>query len=201
MMEGDKENENLEISKRSRGPESKLFNPSQPCLSNVLSPRSANSRIIPKSPIRIASPEKPKYEQPTFPNKLKSNLKSDSSSTASKNVTNVESSRNTFTTDKNITELKMGAGRGKRTAPPPSGPRFGRGRASIISQSSDSSSNTVRRGLPTKKVLVKEKKAPIKKGVLGAIKGIGSKKKNTAPETSVTSTGATSGGRVLRNRK
>jgi hypothetical protein len=91
-----------------------------------------------------------------------------------------------------VTEAATGAGRGKRTAAPAAAPTVGRGRASAISDSSESSSTTiVRKPVPV------AKKEPVKKTVMGTIRGMGGAKKapakTAAPATSTA-------GRVLRKR-
>jgi hypothetical protein len=90
------------------------------------------------------------------------------------------------------TDTSAGAGRGKRTAPPASAPKIGRGRA--ISDSSDSSTTTVVRkpGVAKKAAPVKEKKT-----VMTTIKGMGSQKKLPASKPAAA---PTTGGRVLRKR-
>lgn len=84
-----------------------------------------------------------------------------------------------------------GVGRGKRAVPPSSAPIVGRGRASILSESSESSNSTiVRKPVPAKQ-------APVKKTVMSTIKQMGHKK---APVVKAPAATASTAGRVLRKR-
>lgn len=86
-----------------------------------------------------------------------------------------------------------GVGRGKRAVAPAPVPRVGRGRASTISDSSDGSNGTIVRKP------VAAKKEPVKRTVMGAIKGMGgagASKKIAAGKPAAAATGS----RVLRKR-
>ncbi|KAE9373053.1 hypothetical protein N431DRAFT_337679 [Stipitochalara longipes BDJ] len=197
----DKENEDIENpKKRPRGPLVPTRTTSRDKLqpSQVLSPRSANSRSMPRSPIRTAvSPARTQLARPISP--LKPVAPTPAGGAASILTNMVEKAKTTRTTGtrkgtdtSSSSNTNAGAGRGKRTVPPASAPKIGRGRA--ISDSSDSSTTTVVRkpGVAKKAAPVKEKKT-----VMTTIKGMGSQKKLPASKPA---TAPTTGGRVLRKR-
>lgn len=187
-------NNNENNSKRSRR------HPPRIPASQVLSPRSANTHIAPKTKVRRVSPVKQAIARYISPQKPNSKVTAGASGIL-KNITSKVETRNDLkATQKAGVESSVVAGRGRRFPPSSNVPKSGRGRTSIVSQASDSSTSTVRRMAPTRKAPTREKQTNIKRGVLGAIKGIGSQKK--APATEKTSdTSHTFGGRVLRKRK
>ncbi|KAI6246622.1 hypothetical protein HI914_05173 [Erysiphe necator] len=169
--------------------------------SQVLSPRSANSHIVPKSPVRKVSPVKQaiaRYISPQKPNPK--SIAGVSSGILKSIASKVETRNNSKVTQKLGTESSVVSGRGRRFPPSSNMQKLGRGRTSIVSQASDSSSGTVRRIAPARKAPIKEKPTQAKRGVLGAIKGIGGHKKPSASEKT-SETSHTFGGRVLRKRK
>ncbi|KAH6723613.1 Borealin N terminal-domain-containing protein [Leptodontidium sp. 2 PMI_412] len=196
----DKENEDIENpKKRVRGPPippARTTSRAKIQPSQVLSPRSANSRTLPRSPIRPASPAKSFLARPVSPLKPSAPVPSGGAAGILTNM--VEKAKSTragaarkVTAEKPAT---IGAGRGKRTAPAASAPTVGRGRASTISESSESSNATI-----VRKPVPAPKKAPVKKSVMSTIKGMGSQKKMpAASKASAAPTAA--GGRVLRKR-
>lgn len=205
----DKENEDVENpKKRIRGqapmPPARTtskINPSQ-----VLSPRSANSRTYPQAPIRPISPQKSFLARPISPLKPTAPVPSGGATNILTNM--VEKAKSTrsaasrkVTGAKETATSTIGAGRGRRAvatqpAQPAQAarPTIGKGRASINSDSSEASASTVVR----KPVAAPVKKAPVKKTVMSTIKGMGSQKKIPAA-TKATASAAT-GGRVLRKR-
>jgi hypothetical protein len=114
-------------------------------------------------------------------------------------VEKAKSTRSAAITRKAIQEstTSAGVGRGKRAPAPEAKPRVGRGRA--ISDSSDGSATTVVRK-PVAAAAAPVKKAPAKKTVMGAIKGIGSQKKMPAAAKPAPAAATGAGGRVLRKR-
>ncbi|KAH8674689.1 Borealin N terminal-domain-containing protein [Tricladium varicosporioides] len=196
----DKENEDIENpKKRLRGgpaPPTRTVSRGQVKPSQVLSPRSANSQTLPRSPIRpTILPTKSALARPVSPLKPRAPLPSGGAAGILTNM--VEKAKGTRgAATKRATETKTasasaaGVGRGRRAAAPAPAPKVGRGRASTISDLSDSSNTTVIR----KPVAKKE---PAKRTVMSTLKGMGgaSKKAPTArPAT------AMSGTRVLRKR-
>ncbi|RKF61081.1 hypothetical protein OnM2_045009 [Erysiphe neolycopersici] len=193
----DQENSNSieNNSKRSR-----RYAPRVPA-SQVLSPRSANSHIVPKTTVRRVSPVKQAFARYISPQKPNSKVISGKSSGILKSITSKVETRNDLkATQKTEVESSVVAGRGRRFPPSSKAQKLGRGRTSIVSQASDSSSSTVRKMAPTRKAPMREKQTQIKRGVLGAIKGIGSQKKAPADEKN-SDMSHTFGGRVLRKRK
>ncbi|KHJ33078.1 hypothetical protein EV44_g0911 [Erysiphe necator] len=193
----DQENSNS-IEKNSK--RTRRYAPRVPA-SQVLSPRSANSHIVPKSPVRKVSPVKQaiaRYISPQKPNPK--SIAGVSSGILKSIASKVETRNNSKVTQKLGTESSVVSGRGRRFPPSSNMQKLGRGRTSIVSQASDSSSGTVRRIAPARKAPIKEKPTQAKRGVLGAIKGIGGHKKPSASEKT-SETSHTFGGRVLRKRK
>ncbi|KAI1005492.1 hypothetical protein K3495_g2721 [Podosphaera aphanis] len=200
----DKENRDIESPrKRSR----KLPRPPIHTASHapppVLSPHSPNSGTLHHSPLRPASPAKSVLTRSTSPIKSPTKMATRGVSSALKGiVAKVEANRSTAAARKAKAAANTGVGRGKRVPTISEAPKVGRGRASIVSQRSDSSLSTVitRAGPVKKKESVKENSAPAKKGVLGTIKSIGSQTKNSSTTKSV-APAPTASGRVLRKRK
>ncbi|POS87071.1 hypothetical protein EPUL_000427 [Erysiphe pulchra] len=192
----DQENSNVENnSKRSR-----RHAPRIPA-SQVLSPRSANTHVAPKTTIRRVSPVKQAFARYISPQKPNSKVTTGTSSGILKSITSKVETRNDLkATQKTGIESSVVTGRGRRFPPSSNVQKLGRGRTSVVSQASDSSSSTVRKMAPTRKAPMREKQTQIKRGVLGAIKGIGSQKKAPAAEKT-SDTSHTFGGRVLRKRK
>ncbi|KUJ11359.1 uncharacterized protein LY89DRAFT_786968 [Mollisia scopiformis] len=196
----DKENEDIENpKKRTRAapvPPARTTSRAKIAPSQVLSPRSANSRTLPRSPIaRPISPQKSFLARPVSP--LKPVAPAPAGGAAGILTNMVEKAKTTrATVSRKVTaeSSTTGAGRGRRAAPPASAPKIGKGRASTISESSDSSSTTVvRKPVPAKK-------APAKKTMMSTIKGMGSQKKMPAAAKSTASAAPVSTGRVLRKR-
>lgn len=93
---------------------------------------------------------------------------------------------------KKATEVSTATGRAKRIAAAAPAPRVGRGRTSIISESSESSNSTV-----VRKIVAPVKKEPAKRTVMGTLRGMGTKK---APAVPAKTAVAAPAGRVLRKR-
>ncbi|KAI9052688.1 hypothetical protein LZ554_002966 [Drepanopeziza brunnea f. sp. 'monogermtubi'] len=164
--------------------------------STILSPRSANSRTLPHSPIRPAL-SKSFLARPVSP--LKQTAPMHSGAAASLLTSMVEKAKGTrAVATRKVTAEKpapANAGRGRRVAPPAAAPvRAGRGRASTISESSEGSNATI-----VKKQAPAVVKPAVKKSVMGTLKGMGSKKMAGGTKAS-TAPAATAGGRVLRKR-
>jgi hypothetical protein len=198
-MSIDKENEDIENpKKRVRGapaPPQRVASRSQIQPSQVLSPRSANSRTLPRSPIRQAPPMKSGLARPVSPLKPTAPVPSGGAAGILTNM--VEKAKATRGAGaRKAAEPKVAttaAGRGKRTAAaPPPVTRTARGRASTISDSSEGSNTTVVRKP------VAAKKEPVKRTVMGTLRGMGgaTKKAVAAKPTTTTTTGT----RVLRKR-
>ncbi|KAG9232675.1 Borealin N terminal-domain-containing protein [Amylocarpus encephaloides] len=174
--------------------------------SHVLSPRSANSRTIARSPVRPGSPAKI-MGRPVSPLKPMAPVPAGSASGILTNmVEKAKASRGAIAARKvaetrKVTETKApptGAGRGRRTAAAaqPAAPRpatrTGRGRAGTISDSSETSNMTVvRKPVPPKK-------EPAKRTVMGTLRGMGTAPNRKAPAPKVAA--PATGGRVLRKR-
>jgi hypothetical protein len=198
MSSTDKENEDIENpKKRPRGPPNpparttSKIEPSQ-----VLSPRSANSRTLPRSPLR-PSPSKSMLARPISPLKPTAPVPTGGAAgLLSSMVERAKTTRATAAARKvtatSNTSSTAGVGRGKRAAPAAAAPKVGKGRASNTSESSDGSTGTT---IVNKKP-VPAKNAPVKKTVMGTIKGMGSMKKIPAAKAAA----APTGGRVLRKR-
>ncbi|KAH8592048.1 Borealin N terminal-domain-containing protein [Bisporella sp. PMI_857] len=197
----DKENEDIENpKKRTRGPPQPPDRTTsrvnlQP--DQVLSPRSANSRTLPKSPIRPTVPPKTGVSRPPSP--LKPAVPASSGGAASILTNMVEKAKTTrgMATRKAVEPTTAsGVGRGKRAVAAAPAPKVGRGRAASDS-SNGSGSTVIRKSAPAPK-----KAAPAtKRTVMSTIKGIGagaSTKK--APGPKVAPAAAPAGGRVLRKR-
>ncbi|KAL2070984.1 hypothetical protein VTL71DRAFT_14010 [Oculimacula yallundae] len=200
----DKENEDIENpKKRVRGPPippARTTSRAKLQTSQVLSPRSANSRTLPRSPIRPASPTKSYLARPVSPLKPSAPVPSGGAAGILTNM--VEKAKSTraggaarkVTAEKERPGTALGAGRGRRMAPPPPAPTVGRGRASGISESSEASNATI-----VRKPVPAPKKAPVKKTVMSTLKGMGHKKMPVAGKVSAAPAAAV-GGRVLRKR-
>jgi hypothetical protein len=190
----DKENEDIENpKKRARAPipGERTTSKNKVPASQVLSPRSANSRTLPGSPIRRTTPRKAHLSRPVSPLKpLPPAPPGGPAGILTNMVEKAKASRGPTQVRKGAeTPAAGGIGRGKRTGPPPAQPRVGRGRAA--SASSDGSSTTI-----VRKPVAAAKKAapPPKKSVMSTIKGIGGgSRKATATKTATA-------GRVLRKR-
>lgn len=194
MSTADKENEDIENPKKrtKQAPipptrtTSRKVAPSQ-----VLSPRSANSRTIPRSPVRptTAATTKSFLARPISPLKPVAPVPSGGAAGILTNM--VEKAKTRGAAVKKTTEASTAVGRGRKpVAPAASAPRVGRPRTSIISESSESSNSTiVRKPVPV------AKKEPVKRTVMGAIRGMGTKKGPAVPPKSTAPAG-----RVLRKR-
>jgi hypothetical protein len=193
-MTVDKENEDIENpKKRARGPvpAERTTSKNKVPASQVLSPRSANSRTLPGSPIRPTTQGKPYLSRPVSPLKpLPPAPPGGAAGILSNMVEKAKVGRGPAAARK-VTETPAtgGIGRGRRTAAPPPPPKVGRGRA--ISDTSEGSNATiVRKPVPPAKKVA----PPQKKTVMSTIKGIGgTTKKTPAPK-------APGAGRVLRKR-
>ncbi|KAF8851092.1 hypothetical protein BDZ45DRAFT_731134 [Acephala macrosclerotiorum] len=192
----DKENEDIENpKKRTRGapvPPTRTTSKAKIQPSQVLSPRSANSRTLPRSPVaRPISPQKSFLARPISPLKPTAPAPAGGAAGILTNmVEKAKTTRATVTRKVPAESSAAGAGRGRRAAPAASALKVGRGRASTISESSDSSNTTV----------VRKPVAPAKKTMMSTIKGMGSQKKIPAAAKSTASTAPVSTGRVLRKR-
>lgn len=188
----DKENDDLSNpKKRAKAqvpPQNKRLQPDQ-----VLSPRSANSRTLPRSPVRSAlSPGKSYLARPVSPLKPMGPAVTGGAAGILTNM--VEKAKSTRATAARKTAASSsasstaGAGRGKKV-PQVATAKAGRGRASNSSQSTDAGSGTT---VATKNTA--PTKSPVKKTVIGTIKGMGgtATKKPAAPKAAPT--------RVLRKR-
>jgi len=188
----DKENDDLSNpKKRAKAqvpPQNKRLQPDQ-----VLSPRSANSRTLPRSPVRSAlSPGKSYLARPVSPLKPMGPAVTGGAAGILTNM--VEKAKSTRATAARKTAASSsasstaGAGRGKKV-PQVATAKVGRGRASNSSQSTDAGSGTT---VATKNTA--PTKSPVKKTVIGTIKGMGgtATKKPAAPKAAPT--------RVLRKR-
>lgn len=195
----DKENQGIEVpKKRIKGEPAMPLAKSTtrlPPSPSVLSPRSANSRTLPRSPIRPVSPQKSFLARPISPMKPTAPVQAGGASgILTSMVEKAKSTRNAAV--RKVTAEKVPTstiGRGRKAvaasmAPPPS-----RGR---VSDSSDASAGTVitRKPVPVKKA------APIKKSVMGTLKGMASQKKVPVAAKPAVTAGAATGGRVLRKR-
>ncbi|EPE36414.1 hypothetical protein GLAREA_05752 [Glarea lozoyensis ATCC 20868] len=198
-MSIDKENEDIENpKKRVRGgpaPPQRVASRSQIQPSQVLSPRSANSRTLPRSPIRQAVPMKSGLARPVSPLKPTAPVPSGGAAGILTNM--VEKAKATRGAGaRKAAEPKTtttAAGRAKRTAaPPPPVMRTARGRASTISDSSEGSNTTVVRKP------VAAKKEPVKRTVMGTLRGMGGATKKAAAAKPAAA--AATGTRVLRKR-
>ncbi|KAF1989642.1 hypothetical protein K402DRAFT_326214 [Aulographum hederae CBS 113979] len=183
----------------SRQPSRAKLNPS-----TVLSPKSHNSRTLPRSPIKApSSPQKSFLARPTSPVKAPNSTATATASLAAMvadKPTRAAAAR--APSRQAATTTATGLGRGKRVAPPSASTaavaRAGKGRASNGSSASDSSAATT---IVTKKKAVA---APAKKGFVGRMATAGKKAASAATGGSRTKQPAaapTTGGRVLRARK
>src|SRR5450432_382225 len=194
----DKENDDLSNpKKRVKGPVP-AQNPSRARLQpdQVLSPRSANSRTLPRSPVRPAlSPGKSYLARPVSP--YKSMGPPPASGTAGLLTNMVEKAKSTrATASRPVTassssSSSSGVGRGRRAPQPAPAAKAGKGRASNSSQSTDASSGTAIVSKATGGY-----KSPVKKAVMGAVKGM----KATTAKKPVTGKAAAPATRVLRSR-
>jgi hypothetical protein len=197
----DKENEQIENPKKKvRGgpaPPQRTASRSQVNPSQVLSPRSANSRTLPHSPIRPL-PAKSGLARPVSPLKPTAPVPSGGAAGILTNmVEKAKATRGTAT--RKAAEPKpattRATGRGRATPAPPPVKRATRGRGSTISDSSEGSNATV-----VKKPVV-AKKEPVKRTVMGTLRGMGAAgKKAAAAKPATAPTAASTGGRVLRKR-
>jgi hypothetical protein len=188
----DKENDDLSNpKKRAKAqvpPQNKRLQPDQ-----VLSPRSANSRTLPRSPVRPAlSPGKSYLARPVSPLKpMGPPVTGGAAGILTNMVEKAKSTRATAarkTTASSSASSTAGAGRGKK-APQGAAAKAARGRASNSSQSTDASSGTTvvtKTTAPTR--------SPVKKTVIGTIKGIGATATKKPAATKAAPT------RVLRKR-
>lgn len=199
----DKENEDLSNpKKRAKGPvpPPRTTSRAKTQPDQVLSPRSANSRSMPRSPVRaVQSPGKSLLARPVSP--LKPSAPGLAGGAASMLTSMVEKAKSTRVnatqkaTVSSTSSSTAGVGRGKRAPAPAPARKLAKGRASNISESSESSNSTT-----IVKKVAPVKKAPVKRTVMGAIKGMGgaATKKAAAPTVAAATTTAT--GRVLRKR-
>lgn len=169
----------------------------------VLSPRSGNSRTAPQalSPVRpptsMASPGKSYLARPVSPMKAMPPMPAGGAAGILTNmVEKAKSARATATrkvTTTSTTTTNTATSRArKQTVVPPPAPRARRGRPSNSSESSDASQKTT---IVTKPAAVK--KEPVKRTVMGTIKGMAATRKTTTASTAPKPAPA---GRVLRKR-
>ncbi|CZT07195.1 uncharacterized protein RAG0_12724 [Rhynchosporium agropyri] len=178
--------------------------------STVLSPRSANSRTLPRSPIRDRqnSPTKSYLARPISPMKPVAPTPSGGAAGILTNMVEKAKSTRAGGAVRKVTgptsqdRPAVGAGRGKRMAPPPPpAPRVGRGRASTISASSESSNTTTIVRKPVPAPAPAAKRAPVtKKTVMSTLKGMGSQKRMAAASKPSAVPTTAAAGRVLRKR-
>lgn len=189
-MLGDKENVGIHspVKKQKMGmtsrPEAR-YPPAQ-----VLSPRSANSRTLPYSPIR-PSPSKSLLARPVSP--MKPGIPSLAGGAAGMLTNMVDKAKSRGNMARKATQTGVAAAKSKRNALAQVPTRPTRGRARSVSSASETSTGTtiVRKPVPPPAA-----KAPVKRGVMGTLKSIGSQKKASTASTATT----TRSGRILRQR-
>ncbi|KAK3076525.1 hypothetical protein LTS18_012776, partial [Coniosporium uncinatum] len=169
----------------------------------VLSPKSHNSRTLPRSPLKApSSPAKSFLARPVSPLKPATTATTATVSMAAMGPEKPKASGRVASRQAQAVttaSTATGIGRGKRvpgTTAPLSQSNRGRGRAlSGSSNASDTSAGTT--------IVMKKATPAKKKGVVGTMKGMASAagKKVTGAKKDVTSSTATTGGRVLRARK
>ncbi|TVY71227.1 hypothetical protein LSUE1_G005955 [Lachnellula suecica] len=195
IASGDKENEDIENpKKRTRGaPNPPVRTTSKAKLqAQVLSPRSANSRTVPRSSIR-PSPSKSNLARPISPLKpVAPTLAGGAAGMLTNMVEKAKSTRGAAARKAPEPVATTGVGRGRRAPAAAPAPKVGRGRASTLSDSSDGSNTTIVRKP------VAAKKEPAKRTVMGTIKGIGGAASKKMPAGKPAA--AVSGTRVLRKR-
>jgi len=190
----DKENEDVENPKKRTkqvaNPVARTASRKVPA-SQVLSPRSANSRTIVRSPIRpttaMAGANKSFLARPTSPLKPGVPLPVGGAAGILTNMVEKAKTRGAAATRK-ATDTSA-AGR-SRKAPPSTAMNSNTGR---ISDSSEGSNGTVIR-----KPILPTKKEPVKKSVMGTLRGMAAKKTASGPAVPPKSTAPA--GRVLRKR-
>lgn len=188
MSTADKENEDVENpkkrTKQTVNPVARTASRKVPA-SQVLSPRSANSRTIPRSPIRpttaMAGASKSFLARPTSP--LKPGVPMPVGGAAGILTGMVEKAKTRGAAATRKATDTSAAGRGRK-APATTG---------RISDSSEGSNGTVIR-----KPILPTKKEPAKKSVMGTLRGMAAKK--TAAGPAVPPKSAAPAGRVLRKR-
>ncbi|RFU29217.1 hypothetical protein B7463_g7137, partial [Scytalidium lignicola] len=191
----DKENEGIDNpKKRSRAPlaraASQTIQPSQ-----VLSPKSSNSRTYQHSPIRPApTSQRPSPARPVSP--MKPPISVAAGKPAAILTSMVEQAKNARATGTSRTtaptaaaRVTKGSTRGRKPAATTGATRSGRATASTMSDSSELSNGTTIVRKP-----VAAKKQPVKKTVMGSIRGMGT---TTAKKTGQEKAPAS---RVLRRR-
>lgn len=197
----DKENEDIENpKKRIRGaphPPERTTSRVNLKPDQVLSPRSANSRTYPKSPVRSTAPTgKSLLARPISPLKATAPVVTGGAASILTNmVEKAKATRGAATRKATEVTAAAGIGRGKRAAAVAPVPRVPRGRAASDS-SNNSGSTVIRKNAPP----AKKAAVPVaKRTVMNTIKGIGAgatSKKAPGPKTAAPVTG----GRVLRKR-
>jgi hypothetical protein len=197
----DKENDDISNPKKrtKAAPAARAASRTKQPADQVLSPRSANSRTAPqaRSPIRpptsTASPGKSYLARPVSPMKPMPPISTDGAAAIVTNmVEKAKSTRATATRKVTATSTITAAAASrsrKQTGVPPPAPRVRRGRPSNSSESSDASQRTT---IVTKPAAAK--KEPVRRTVMGTIKGITATKKTAAAPKPVPA------GRVLRKR-
>jgi hypothetical protein len=198
----DKENDDLNNpKKRAKAPVPPARTTSRAKLepNQVLSPRSANSRSLPRSPVQpVTTPRKTQLTRPISPLKPTGPIPA---SGAARILTNmVEKAKSTRATAvrqvivSSSSTSTIGAGRGKRAPQAAAVPKAGKKRVSNGSESSAVSSGTT-----AVAESVATKKAPVKK-MIGTVKGV----RNTAAKkplaATIATTKATAPTRILRRR-
>ncbi|KAG9243532.1 Borealin N terminal-domain-containing protein [Calycina marina] len=196
----DKENEEVENSKkRMKGapqPPDRTTSRINIKADQVLSPRSANSRTYPKSPIRTASPTgKSLLARPISPLKATApDVTGGAASILTNMLENAKPTRGDAT--RKVTEASVVAGVGRAKRAPAMAPSAKVVRGRVASDTSNDSGSTVIR----KNATVAMKAAvPAKRTMMSTIKGMGgggAAKKGAVPKAAATATG----GRVLRKR-
>lgn len=198
ISSADKENENVENpAKRSKPPTA-----AQPTRaasrkvpsSQVLSPRSANSRTIPRSPIRpttaMAGANKTFLARPVSPLKPGASQPMGGAAGILTNMVEKAKTRGVAAARK-ATDTSTATTRGKRV-PTAVVQVANTGR---VSDSSEGSNGTVIR-----KPILPPKKEPVRRGVMGTLRGMAVKKAATGPAVPPKTTAAPTG-RILRKRK
>jgi hypothetical protein len=168
----DKENDDLtNPRKRAKGPIAQNTSRPGTQAAQVLSPRSANSRNLPKSPVRPAqAPGKSQLSRPVSPLKPQPPAFAGGASSILTNM--VERAKATRTTaarkvTASSSASSMGTGgRGTRAPPAAASSRTGKGRVSNSSQSTDTSSGTT----VVRKTVTQG--SPVKRTVMGTVKKI-----------------------------
>lgn len=186
--------------KRTRGPPAPTAHAAAKVHSSqVLSPRSANSHTIPRSPVRPVSPGKSFLARPISPLKPIAPVPAERPASILTNMVEKAKSGRGATTTRKAAEQGAtagGAGRGKRVAAPAALPKGG-GRGRATSDSSDESTGTQNTIVRKPIVPPAAKKAPPRRTVMSTLKDMGAATKKV-PVAKASAPAA--GTRVLRKR-